>query len=912
MAGRIESTRSLRRRSHHPGAPVINATFAVFCWCPAHARGSVPLEILAAMTSRCLPTALLLVGLAGSVVPVHAQAPLPYQNPDLPVEVRVQDLISRMTLEEKTSMMSNATPGVPRLGIPRYDWWSEALHGVANAGYATVFPQAIGLAAMWNAPLHQDVAGVIGIEGRAKFNGYVGTRLEGEIFRGLTFWSPNINIFRDPRWGRGQETYGEDPHLTGRLGVAFVRGLQGDHPDYLQAAACAKHFAVHSGPEPLRHDFDVAPSRRDLHETYLPAFQDLVRDARVEIVMMAYNAVYGAPASISPLLYGLLDEWGFDGHVTSDCGSVGDLHRTYGVAADGVEANALALRAGMHLRCGPESGNLFRAVRRGLLTEEEVDAGLAPLMRTMFRLGFFDPADRVPFNQISPSRNNVPEHGALALRAARESMVLLKNDGLLPLDSGVRRVAVIGPNAGSVPALVGNYHGTPSAPVTVLDGLRAALEPAGVEVLYAHGSDYAARTTTVRPIAFGWFHGEYFDNPTLSGDPVARRTERPLTFDFRTGGLPYGVPQSGVSARWNGHLATTMQGDHELVVRGRGGFRVRIGEEVVIDSPVPPPGLEGEEREVRTTRPLPGNASLPIRLEYFPGDGPFAVSFEWNTPPVDAGFAEAVAAARAADVIIYVGGLSAQLEGEDMVVDYDGFLGGDRLHIELPALQQDLLEQLHATGKPIVFVNLSGSAVAMPWVADRANAMLQAWYPGQAGGTAVADVLLGTYNPAGRLPVTFYRSTDDLPPFVDYDMAGRTYRYFDGDPLYPFGHGLSYTRFDYSDLRTSGEVLGDNDTITVSVDVTNTGARAGEEVVQLYVAHPQSAVARPRKALKGFARVSLTPGETQRVDFPLSASDVAYWEDGRDRWVIEAAPLEILVGASSEDIRQRVTVRVVD
>ena len=844
-------------------------------------------------------------------VPVRSQSLPPYQDPEIPMEERVLDFIGRLTLEEKTALMSNSTPGVPRLGLPPYDWWSEALHGVANAGYATVFPQAIGLAAMWNTELHERVARVTSIEGRAKFNGYVGTPLEGAIFRGLTFWSPNINIFRDPRWGRGQETYGEDPYLTSRLGVAFVRGLQGDHPDYLRAAACAKHFAVHSGPEPLRHNFDASPPERDLYETYLPAFEALVREADVECVMTAYNAVYGEPASISPLLYGLLDEWDFDGHVTSDCGSVGDLVWAYQTAEDGAVANELTLKAGMNLRCGDESGNLLQAVQRGLISEEEVDRGLAPLVRTLIRLGFFDQKERVPYARIEPTKNNAPEHAAVALQAARESMVLLKNDGILPLDTrSIRNVAVIGPNATSVPVLVGNYNGIPYAPVTVLDGLRAALEPAGVQVTYAHGPDYAMRPTEVRRLTFGWFHAEYYDNSSLSGEPVARRTERPLGFDSsrRFGGLPGGVPDSGISARWNGELVTSLDGDHELLLRGRGGFRLFLDDELVIDSWTPPAGEEGELREVRVTRYLPDNATLPLRLEYVQGDGPGVVQFEWGTPAVDSRMDEALATAEAADVVIYVGGISAQLEGEEMAVDYEGFAGGDRLAIELPALQQEFLEKLRAVGRPIVFVNLSGSAVALPWADANANAVLQAWYPGQAGGTAVAEVLVGLYNPAGRLPVTFYRSTEQLPPFEDYAMAGRTYRYFEDEPLYSFGHGLSYTSFSYENLRTSESVLSDS--ITVLVDVTNGGDRVGDEVVQLYARHIDSAVERPLKSLRGFKRISLAPGERQTVAFPLTAGALAYWDEASDRWIVEADRVELQVGASSADIRLATDVTV--
>ena len=857
---------------------------------------------------------LLLASLVLFQVPASAQTLHPYQNPDLPVDVRVQDLIDRMTLEEKASMMSNATPGIPRLGIPKYDWWSEALHGVANAGYATVFPQAVGLAATWNVDLHQQLAHVTGVEGRAKFNSYVGTPLEGEIFRGLTFWSPNINIFRDPRWGRGMETYGEDPHLTGRLGVAFVKGLQGDHPDYLLSAAGAKHFAVHSGPEPLRHNFDASPPLRDLYETYLPAFEEVVKEADVEIVMPAYNAVYNEPASISPLLYGLLDEWGFDGHVVSDCGSVSDLFRTYQVAGDGAEANAMALKAGMHLRCGDDSAFLLEAVERGLITEQDIDEGFAPLVRTMFRLGFFDPEDRVPYNSISPTLNNLPEHATVALQAARESMVLLKNAPdatgrpLLPLNTReVRRVAVIGPNATSVQALVGNYNGVPYAPVTVLDGLQAALVPAEVEVIYSYGVDYAARPDTVRTISSGWFHGEYYDNPTLSGEPAARRTERPLNFDLgsrqRFRSMPPGVPDRGMSARWNGELLTTAEGEYELVVVGRGGFRLIVDGEAFIDSWTPPAGQEDVEREIRVKRHLPDNASLPLRLEYTQGDGPMMVTVEWRTPPVDEGIEAAVAAAQDADVVVFVGGISGQLEGEAMPVDYEGFVGGDRVEIELPELQKRLLKQLHATGTPVVLVNLSGSAVAIPWADEHVDAILQAWYPGQAGGTAVADVLVGNYNPAGRLPVTFYRSTDDLPHFEDYDMKDRTYRYFHGEPLYAFGHGLSYTTFSYENLRTSGDTLEGDGSVTVSVDVTNTGSRSGDEVVQLYVSYPQSAVERPIKELRGFQRVTLAPDQRETITFSLNPKDVVYWDTDAADWAIEQGQVTVEVGSSSSDIR---------
>jgi beta-glucosidase len=857
-------------------------------------------------------TAMLAALLLSSAVLTAEERRPSYLDPAQPIETRVRDLVSRMTLEEKAAMMSNSTPGVPRLGIPKYDWWSEALHGVANAGQATVFPQAIGLAAMWDATLHQEIAHVIGIEGRAKFNGYAGTPQEGTIFHGLTFWSPNINIFRDPRWGRGQETYGEDPFLTARLGVAFVRGLQGDNPDYLLAAACAKHFAVHSGPESLRHNFDVSPSEADLYETYLPAFEALVREGHVEAVMTAYNAVNGTPCSMNPLLYTLLAKWGFNGHVTSDCGSVDDLSRTY-KRGDPAEVNALTLRAGMNVRCGSESAALAEAVRRGLVSEAELDYRLGALLRTMFRLGFFDPKERVPFNAIAPAENDTPEHGALALRTAREAMVLLKNDGVLPLKKErLHRVAVIGPNATSVPVLLGNYNGSPSAPVTVLAGLKAALEPAGVRVDYAHGCDYAARPTTLRQMASGWVHGEYFASPDLSGKPAATRTERPLDFDFGAprfpfAGRPEGVPDKGISARWNGDLQTTLAGDYQIVVHGRGGFRLTLGGETIIDSWTPPPGEEGKERQVSVTHRLPDNASFPLKLEYVQGDGPVKVSVEWSTPAADAGIAAALETANTADVIVFVGGISAQLEGEEMQVDYEGYAGGDRLGIELPAIQQQLLKKLHATGKPIVLVNLSGSAIAMPWADKHLGAILQAWYPGQAGGTAVADVLLGNYNPAGRLPITFYRATADLPDFKDYKMAGRTYRYFDGKPLYAFGHGLSYTRFAYAHLRVAPAANG---TLAVTVDVTNAGARDGDEVVQLYAVPPANSHPREREALCGFSRVHLATGETKTVNITIPAVAMRRWSKEAKDYVVPSGKWTIRAGASSADIRQTATVKL--
>jgi len=848
-----------------------------------------------------------------SCAPLIAAEPSPlYLDTNQPQAARIQDLMSRMTLDEKASMLSNTTPGVPRLGIPKYDWWSEALHGVANAGHATVFPQAIGLAAMWDDSLQQEIAHTIGVEGRAKFNGYVGTPEQGMIFRGLTFWSPNINIFRDPRWGRGQETYGEDPFLTSRLGVAFVRGLQGDNPNYLLAAACAKHFAVHSGPESLRHNFDVSPSDADLYETYLPAFEALVREAHVEAVMTAYNSLHGTPCSINGLLYSLLNKWEFNGHITSDCGSLTDLIHTYARAKNDAEAEAMTLLAGMNVCCGTEGAAMAEAVRLGLVSEAVANERLSGLLRTMFRLGFFDPKDRVPFNQIAPNENDTPAHGALALRAAHESLVLLKNDGLLPLKTkSLHRVAVIGPNASSLPVLSGNYNGSPSAPVTILSGLKAALEPVGVKVDYAHGCDYSTRPTTLRSAGDAWFKGEYFANRELTGKPAAELWSRPLNFDFgivdpARASLPKGAPEKDISVRWTGDLTTTLAGDYEFLVRARGGFRLKLSGEVIVDAWTVPPGEENVERKVHVTRHLPDNAVIPLQLEYVQGDGPVKVAVDWNTPPADSGIAEALATAKNADLIVFVGGISAQLEGEEMAVDYEGFTGGDRLGIELPALQQQLLEKLHALGKPIVYVNLSGSAIAMSWADKNVNAILQAWYPGQAGGTAVADVLLGNYNPSGRLPLTFYAATSDLPDFKDYAMAGRTYRYFKGTPVYPFGHGLSYTQFSYAKLGVTADASG----LTVSVEVKNSGKRDGDEVVQLYLTPPAASHPRELRALCGFRRVHLKAGETQMLTIAVPATALRRWSEDKKDYTIPSGDWLLNAGASSADLRQKAIIKL--
>ena len=681
----------------------------------------------------------------------------PFLDPDLPLEARVDDLVSRLTLAEKASQMVHDAPAIERLGIPAYNWWNECLHGVARAGVATVFPQAIGLAAMWNPALLRRIAEVISDEARAKHHEAARQGDRG-IYKGLTFWSPNINIFRDPRWGRGQETYGEDPYLTAQMGIAFVEGLQGDDPRTLKVAACAKHYAVHSGPEAARHHFDARVTPRELWDTYLPAFEALVRAARVEIVMGAYNRTNGEPCCASPTLLEqiLRERWGFDGHVTSDCWAIIDLYKHHRVVETREQAAALAVKHGCDLNCGCAFDALPVAVREGLIDEAALDRSLKRLFRTRFRLGMFDPPERVAYARIPPEVNDAPEHRALARRAAQESIVLLRNEGgLLPLDPAIRALAVIGPNAGNAEVMWGNYNGTPSHSVTPLAGIRARVSPQ-TEVLYALGCD-------------------------------------------------------------------------------------------LLD-------------------------------------------------PATDGFAEALEAARRADAVIFVGGISQRVEGEEAQAGVE--TQGDRQTIGLPAVQEELLKRLHALGKPLVLVLLNGGPLSIPWADAHLPAILEAWYPGEEGGAALADVLFGDYNPAGRLPVTVYRSLDDLPPFEDYSLPGRTYRYFDGAPLYPFGYGLSYTRFAYRGLRAEPETVAAGEPVRVTVEVENVGERAGDEVVQLYVRAldvPPSATPAPRHSLRGFQRIHLAPGAAQSVSFTLDARQLSVVDADGVRWMIPGE-LEVFAG----------------
>jgi beta-glucosidase len=877
--------------------------------------------------------ALSLLLLGSGVSSGQSQAPPAYLDPELDFEARARDLVSRLTLDEKISQLMNDAPAIPRLEIPAYEWWNECLHGVARAGIATVFPQAIGLAATFDAELIHEMAEVISDEARAKHNQFVreGSRRR---YQGLTFWSPNINIFRDPRWGRGQETYGEDPYLTARMGIAFVRGLQGDDPRYYKVIATAKHYAVHSGPEPERHEFDVQPSERDLHETYLPAFRALVQEGKVASVMGAYNRVNGESASADRrLLIELLrEQWGFDGYVVSDCGAIQDIFQGHGLVETPEEAAARGVTRGCDLECGNVYHNLGAAVERGLLTESDIDVALTRLMRARLRLGLFDPPERVPFAETPYGVNDAPAHTRLSRRVARESMVLLKNDGLLPLPKDLGTVAVVGPNADALITLVGNYYGVPSHPVTVLDGIRGAVSPS-TRVLYARGVDLVEGRTDphsippiesehLRPEAGSntrGLKGEYFEGRDLQGTPVLTRVDPQVDFRWFRGGptdelvsrgeLPRESALGGddYSVRWTGRLLPPVTGSYELTLTANDTARLLVDGQVVL-------GEWAEHATVRTFRgslELEAGREYDVQLEYFEGGRDAEVSLGWTLPGAGDPFEAALSAARAADVVIFVGGLTAEVEGEEMPATFPGFRGGDRTDIELPGIQRRMLQALQDTGKPVVFVVMAGSALALGWEQQNLPGILLAWYPGQEGGNAVADVLFGDVSPAGRLPVTFYASAADLPPFSDYSMQGRTYRYFEGDVLYPFGHGLSYTRFEYANLLLSRAVLDPGDRLEVSVDVTNVGERSGDEVVQLYVRDPESQRPMPLQQLRGFERVSLRPGESRKVRFALvPEQDLSYYDEERAAFAVEPGAFEIRVGPSSREIRLEGEVQV--
>jgi beta-glucosidase len=813
--------------------------------------------------------------------------PALYLDPSQPINVRVDDLISRMTLEEKASQLVNQSRAIPRLQVPEYDWWSEALHGVARAGTATVFPEPIGLAATFDAPLIHDMATVIGLEARAKHNQAIraGRR---DIYEGLDFWSPNINIFRDPRWGRGQETYGEDPFLTGRMGVAFVTGLQGDDPKYFQVISTPKHFAVHSGPEPSRHSVNLEVSKHDMADTYLPAFRAAITEGKAGSVMCAYNRVNGEPACANAFLLEdmLRGAWKFDGYVVSDCDAVADIQRGHHFTPTMAEAAAISLKRGTDNDCADfgqkatdnaDYVKYMDAAKQGFLSEKDVDITLKRLFTARFKLGLFDPPSMVKYAQTPDSEIDSDAHRQLALKIARESMVLLKNDGVLPLKAQPGKIAVVGPLAASLHVLEGNYSGTPSRSVTALDGIRKQF--AAAQVAFKPGTNFLLEDTAVPSSALSTPDGkpglkaEYFSDATSQGTPELVKIEKDVNYDFAPGTT---TKTKIYSVRWSGFLTPPESGTYRLGLDGSLD-RLWLDGKMIVDDP-----KSHDSRPAVAEVALEKGRRYQLKIEFFQGRAR-GVKLVWTRLSPDP-LGDAVAAAKQSDVVVAVVGITSNLEGEEMEVAVPGFKGGDRTSLDLPKEEEDLLEAVQKTGKPLVVVLMNGSALSVKWANQNANAILDAWYSGEEGGTAIAQTLAGVNNPAGRLPVTFYKGVEQLPPFEEYSMKNRTYRYFEGQPLYPFGYGLSYSKFEYSNLKLSASSLNAGDSLNVDVDVKNASQRDGDEVVQLYLSFPKSAT-NPIHALRGLTRVHLAGGETRHVSFKLDARDLSGVDDNGDRFV---------------------------
>ena len=813
------------------------------------------------------------------------QAKDPFRDTNLSFEKRTNELLSQLTLQEKVDLMRYDSPAIDRLGIPAMNWWNECLHGVARSGLATVFPQAIGMASMWDTGEMFAIANAISDEARAKNNEYISRGKRG-IYQGLTFWTPNINIFRDPRWGRGMETYGEDPYLTGELAVPFVKGLQGDDPKYFKLIATAKHFAVHSGPESTRHSFDVWPTDRDMAETYTPHFKKVVKEGQVYSVMCAYQSYKGAPCCGNKFLETLLrDTWGFKGYIVSDCWAVRDFYEknAHHVVNTREEASAMAVKAGTDVNCGDSYPALVNAVKQGLITEEELNVSVRRIILARLKLGQFDDAKDVKYMQIPYSVVDSKEHQQLALEASRKSMVLLKNENnLLPLSKNLKKVAVIGPNANDMEVLLANYNGYPSLPKTPLAGIREKLPNA--QVVFAQGCELAAKLPYFEALPTEYlytdgsltkhgFQAEYFNNSNWEGKPIHTRIDANVDFVWRTKAPFTDMKYDAFSVKWSGVFVPTVSGEYALGAEGFTGFNLYIDDKLVIkfnDKHAP-------HKEYELTQFQAGK-KYKIRIEYLQENTEYAIMrLLWSKPTPDLK-KEAIELAKSSDVVILFMGLSPLLEGEEMKVKVEGFSGGDRLDINLPETQTDLMKEIVKLGKPTVLVLLNGSALAFNWENENIPAILESWYPGQAGGTAIADVLFGDYNPAGRLPLTFYQSIGQIPAFDDYNMTGKTYRYFKKEPLYEFGYGLSYTTFEYA-LKQAPVEIKTGDSVKMIVNVKNTGKVDGDEVVQLYVSLPDSKYPVPIRSLQGFKRIHLIAGETKDVSFDITPAQMSAFDN---------------------------------
>jgi beta-glucosidase len=822
-----------------------------------------------------------------------------YLNNTLPPQQRASDLVHRMTLAEKVTQLVNQARAISRLNVPAYDWWSEALHGVAANG-TTEFPEPIGLAATFDTDGIHRMATAIGIEGRIKHAQAVRAG-HSDIFEGLDFWAPNINIFRDPRWGRGQETYGEDPFLAARMGVAFVTGMQGDDPKYYRVISTPKHYAVHSGPEPTRHTADVKISKHDELDTYLPAFRATVTEAKAGSVMCAYNSVNGQPACVNEFL--LQDElrgkWKFQGYVVSDCGAILNIFQEHHFTNTQAEASALALQRGMDNECVDFIAKVnddhdykpyLDAYKQGVLKESDIDSALVRLFTARMKLGMFDAPEMVPYSNIDEKQLDGSEHRALALSLANESIVLLKNDGILPLKKSGIKIALVGPLADQTKYLLGNYNGTPTHTVSVLEGLKAEFPEA--QITFVSGTQFLRNDgDPIPPSLFSTPEGqpglkaEFSTGDVFGGKPTLLASRQLSGVDLK----PEDVPQEATGkyplvVEWNGFVTPSETGEFNIGVRIEGTFASLFvdGKPVAQEFAF---GGQGAQAKVGRIR-LEQGKKVTLKVEYAQTiSGPIRAQLIWSkhdpkpTPDV-------VAAAKDADIIVAVLGITSELEGEEMPVSEEGFKGGDRTSLSLPKPEEELLEAVAATGKPVVLVLTNGSALAVNWAKEHANAILDSWYAGEEGGTAVAQTLSGKNNPAGRLPVTFYTGVDQLPPFEDYAMKGRTYRYFEGKPLYPFGYGLSYTTFSYRGLTLPKNAFHAGDPLTAEVTVTNTGEREGDEVVQLYLSFPKVPGA-PLRALRGFKRVQLKAGESQKVRFELKDRDLSMVSEAGEPTIAE-------------------------
>ena len=848
-----------------------------------------------------------------------AKAIDPWQNPVLSFEERTNDLIAKLTLEEKIQLMRYDSPGIDRLGIASYNWWNECLHGVARSGLATVFPQAIGMAAMWDTNQMFANANVISDEARAKNNNYVSRNKHG-IYQGLTFWTPNINIFRDPRWGRGMETYGEDPYLTAEMAIPFIKGLQGNDPKYLKLVATAKHFAVHSGPESTRHSFDVWPSDYDLAETYFPHFKRTVTEAGVYSVMCAYQRFKGAPCCGNAFLENTLrNKWNFQGYIVSDCGAIRDFFEVnaHHITASPEEAAAMAVKAGTDLNCGDVYAKyLFNAVKQGLVSENEINTSVKRLLMARMKLGEFDPKENVPYAKIPLNVVDCEQHRLQALESARKSMVLLKNsNNTLPFSKNIKRVAVIGPNANDRDILLGNYNGYPSFENTPLKGIIEKLP--NVEVKYEQGCELAKDLPCLTVIPEKYFYtdkslktsglkAEYFSNNELKGAPLNTQIDKSINFTWWNKAPFDNMQYNNFSVCWTGVLVPPVTGRYALGGEAMNGFKLYIDGKLFTTGHL---NEHSPQKNYEYTELQAGKA-YEIKIEYIQNKSEYAhVQLMWDTPKKNMQ-EDAIKLAKNSDVVVLCMGLSPMLEGEEMKVKVDGFSGGDRLDIQLPQTQKDLIQAIQKLGKPTVLVLLNGSALAFNWEAENIPAILEAWYPGEAGGTAIADVLFGDYNPAGRLPLTFYKSIDQIPAFDEYNMKGKTYRYFEGQPLYEFGYGLSYTTFTYA-INSAPETIQTGDSINISVNVTNSGKMDGDEVVQLYTSLPFSKLQKSIRSLQGFKRIHLKAGETQVVSFKLKPAQFAA-RDNENNAIVEAGTVKLSIGGKQPDIQSIANKSVVE